>query len=74
MITYILYDIFFKFSNLQDTLNKLAIALPFERIILNRDNIGLEPITHRFYLIFAACVFNAMKSIYHVGNMNMNIS
>ena len=45
------------FSNLQDTLNKLAIALPFGRIILNRDNIGLEPITHRFYLIFAACVF-----------------
>ena len=42
----------------QDTLNKLTIALPLGRIILNRDNIGLEPITHRFYLIFAACVFN----------------
>ena len=42
----------------QDTLNKLAIALPLGRIILNRDNIGLEPITHRFYLIFAVCVFN----------------
>ena len=40
----------------QDTLNKLTIALPFRRIILNRDNIGLEPITHRFYLIFAVCV------------------
>ena len=42
----------------QDTLNKLTIALPLGRIILNRDNIGFEPITHRFYLIFAACVFN----------------
>ena len=42
----------------QDTLNKLTIALPLGRIILNRDNIGLEPITHRFYLIFAVCVFN----------------
>ena len=58
LITYILYNIFFKNSNLQDTLNKLTIALPLGRIILNRDNIGLEPITHRFYLIFAVCVFN----------------
>ena len=29
----------------QDTLNKLTIALPLGRIILNRDNIGLEPTT-----------------------------